>query len=292
MAVIVITGSNSGFGMHGALAFARNGDTVYATMRDVAKAKVLLNAASEEGLQVRVKMLDMTRPETFSSVIGEIVEEAGAIDVLVNNAGALRVGTLEDTSEDMLRMVMETNFFGPVLLARAVLPYMRTQSGGYIIMVSSLSGLAGLPGDFAYTASKFAIEGAGEAMRHEIDRWGIKIALVEAGMYATGILSANTPGDSLLPDYYPTDSPYRELIEAKLEGIKASEPDAFDPRNVGDLFVEIAQSDGSRLRWTADPVAEKVLSVMHGQNDTERDQFLREVADLSWWSEGSDVPTK
>jgi len=252
----------------------------------------LLNAASEEGLQVRVKMLNMTRPETFTSVIGEIVEEAGAIDVLVNNAGALRVGTLEDTSEDMLRMVMETNFFGPALLARVVLPYMRAQGGGHIIMVSSLSGLAGLPGDFAYTASKFAIEGAGEAMRHEVDRWGIKVALVEAGMYATGILSANTPGDSLLPDYYPASSPYRELIEAKLEGIKASEPDAFDPRTVGDLFVEIAQSDGSRLRWTADPVAEKVLSVMHGQNDTKRDQFLRDVADVSWWSEGSDAPTK
>lgn len=292
MAVIVITGSNSGFGMHGALAFARNGDTVYATMRDVAKADELLKSASEEGLQVRVKMLDMTKPETFAFVIGEIVEEAGAIDVLVNNAGALRVGTLEDTSEDMLRMVIETNCFGPVLLARAVLPYMRTQSGGYIIMVSSLSGLAGLPGDFAYTTSKFAIEGAGEAMRHEVDRWGIKVALVEAGMYATGILSANITEDSLLPDYYPKDSPYRELVEAKLEGIKASEPDAFDPRNVGDLFVEIAQSDGSRLRWTADPVAEKVLSVMHGQNDSERDQFLRDVADVSWWSEGSDAPTK
>lgn len=290
MAVVVITGSNSGFGLQGALAFARNGDTVYASMRDVSKSAVLTKLADAEELAVNVRALDVSRPESFDEFVSEVIKEAGCIDVLVNNAGILRAGTLEDTDEDRLRSVIETNFFGPVLLSRAVLPHMRSRGSGYIIMVSSLSGLAGLPGDFSYTASKFALEGATEAMRHEIDRWGIKVALVEAGMYATGILQASVAGDALLPGDYPEDSPYRPLIETKLGELRARLPEAFDPQIVADLFVEIAGSDGSRLRWPADPVAEKVLAAMFGHDDAGRDQFLRGVSGTDWWSSGEDAP--
>lgn len=290
MAVVVITGSNSGFGLHGALAFARNGDTVFASMRDVLKSAALTSVAEAEGLAINIRPLDVNQPDTFESFVGEVVEEAGSIDVLVNNAGVLRAGTAEDTSDESLRVVMETNFFGPVLLAKAVLPHMRACGSGFIIMVSSLSGLAGLPGDFSYTASKFALEGATEALRHEIDRWGIKVALVEAGMYATGILDASVSRDSALPDYYPADSPYRALIETKLAELRKRLPEAFDPQRVGDLFVEIAASDGSRLRWPADPVAEKVLATMLGHDDAGRDKFLRDVSGTDWWSNGGDAP--
>jgi NAD(P)-dependent dehydrogenase (short-subunit alcohol dehydrogenase family) len=290
MAVVVITGSNSGFGLHGALAFARNGDTVYASMRDVSKSDALTSLADADGLAVNVRSLDVSRPADFSAFVSDVIEEAGCIDVLVNNAGILRTGTLEDAAEASLRSVMETNFFGPVLLSQAVLPHMRSRGKGYIIMVSSLSGLAGLPGDFSYTASKFALEGAAEAMRHEIDRWGIKVALVEAGMYATGILKSSVSGDAAVPDYYPDDSPYRPLIEAKLSEMRERLSEAFDPRIVGELFVEIAESDGRRLRWPADPIAEKVLAAMFGHDDAGRDQFLRDVSGTDWWSSGKDAP--
>lgn len=290
MAVVVITGSNSGFGLQGVLAFARNGDTVYATMRDVSKAEALQKAADSEDLSINIKSLDVSQPRTFGSFVSKVIEEAGGIDVLVNNAGVLRVGTVEDTSEESLRAVMQTNFFGPVLLTKAVLPHMRVRRKGYIIMVSSLSGLAGLPGDFSYTASKFALEGATEAMRHEIDRWGINVALVEAGMYATGILKSSVTDDEILPDYYPDNSPYASLIQTKLTEIRARLPEAFDPKVIGELFVEIAESDGSRLRWPADPVAEKVLGTMFGHDDAGRDQFLRDVSGTNWWSDGKDAP--
>ena len=286
MAVIVITGSNSGFGLQGALAFARDGNSVYAGMRDVSKAEALQSVADAESLSIRVIPLDVSQPRTFEPTISKVIEEAGAIDVLVNNAGVLRAGTAEDTSEESLRMVMETNFFGPILLSQVVLPHMRARGKGYVIMVSSLSGLAGLPGDFSYTASKFALEGATEVMRHEVDRWGINVALVEAGMYATGILNASVSADKILPDYYSDDSPYRTLIEAKLTEIRARLPEAFDPQIVGKLFVEIAKSDGRRLRWPADQVAEKVLATMFGHDDAERDEFLRNVSGTQWWSDG------
>lgn len=288
MSVVVITGSNSGFGLEGALAFARNGDTVYASMRDVAKADRLKEAANQEHLSINIRTLDITQPETFDAFIKGIVDEAGSIDVLVNNAGIVRPGALEDIPEAALRLVMETNFFGPLLLTRAVLPHMRAQGGGYIIMVSSLSGIAGLPGDLPYSASKFALEGATEALRHEVDRWAIRLALVEAGMYSTGIFDPYMAEKILLPDDYPANSPYRPLVENRLNEIHSRRSEAFHPRIVGELFVTIAKSDGTQLRWPADAVATKVLKTMFGQDDAGRDEFLRMVAGTAWWSEGRD----
>lgn len=292
MKVVLITGSNSGFGLNGALAFARAGYRVHAAMRDQSKGRFLEELAHAENLEIKTHTLDISQPPTFNSFIEEINCQSGGIDVLVNNAGILRPGVLEDTSEETLREVMDTNYFGPVLLAKAVLPSMREQGGGHIIMVSSLSGLAGLPCDFSYTSSKFALEGASEAMRHEIDRWGIKVSLVEAGMYATKLLGEGITGDNfVLPNYYDEESPYTELMKFKWRKMKDRLPDAFDPRVVGNLFVEIANSDGKRFRWAADTVAEKVLSELHGHSDSARDNYLRKISGTDWWSEGRASPT-
>ncbi|MGH8265073.1 MAG: SDR family oxidoreductase [Steroidobacterales bacterium] len=291
MAVVLITGSNSGFGQASALAFARQGDTVYASMRNPAKAGPLRELAAQEKLDIRVVELDVTRPISFAPVIETVVREAKSLDVLVNNAGVLRAGAFEDLDETMLRDVMETNFFAPFLLTRAVLPQMRAQSSGYIIMISSLSGVAGLPGDVAYTAGKFALEGATEALRHEVDRWNIRLALVEAGLYATRIFDASLPRDAILPDYYPPNSPYRALIEHRQKELRARLPQAFDPALVGELLVRISRSDGTQLRWPADDIAKKVLATMFGQDDAERDRFLRGVSGTDWWSTGGSPPT-
>jgi len=288
MSTIVLTGCSSGFGMQGALAFARNGDTVYATMRNLDNSAKLIAAADSEGLHLHLKQLDVTQADSFASLFQEIIDETGSIDVLVNNAGILRAGAFEDLSETMIREVLETNLLAPLLLAKAVLPHMRKQKSGYIIMISSLSGVAGLPGDVTYSASKFGLEGATEALRHEVDRWGIKVALVEAGMYATGIMSSSMPDDSVLPEYYPDDSPYRPLIETNLQALRQRMPEAFSPAIVGRLLLEIANSDGKQLRWPADEVATMVLGKMFAHTDAERDAFLRGVSGSDWWSQGKD----
>ena len=293
MKVVLVTGSNSGFGLNGALAFARSGYRVYATMRDQSKSNLLRGLAGDEGLEIRTETLDMSQPSTFNTCISRIINESGGIDVVVNNAGISRAGVLEDTSEGTLRTVMETNYFGPVLLSKAVLPHMRERRTGHIIMVSSLSGLAGLPCDFSYTSSKFALEGAAEAMRHEVDRWGIKVSLVEAGMYATNLLGKNKDREeSIFPHSYNKDSPYRDLMEYKWRRIKDRLSDAFEPKVVGDLFVEIANSSGNRFRWTADPVAKNVISELHGHDDFSRDQYLRKISNTDWWSEGEMLTTQ
>ncbi len=286
MAVVLITGCNSGLGMAGALAFARNGDTVYGTVREPTRGQALVERAQHEGLDVHIETLDITQPDTFPALVEKIVAEQGRLDVLVNNAGILLPGAWEDLDEAAIRRVMETNFFGPMLLSRAVLPQMRTQGGGCIIMISSLSGLAGLAGDVAYTASKFALEGATEALRHEVDRWGIRLALVEPGQYATELFRTM---EQLPPDY-PTDSPYRPLVERKLAEIRDANDHAMPASQVGDLLPRIAAADGSQLRWPADDVARHVLGAMHGQDDSERDAFLRGAGGSDWWSKGLDSP--
>lgn len=220
MSVVVITGSSSGFGLEAALAFGRNGDTVIATMRDISKSGALLARAEAEDLSIHVKTLDVNRSESFESFVAEIIEEFGNLNILVNNAGIHRSGSLEDQSEDDLRLVMETNCIGPLLLTKAVLPQMRQQGNGLIIMMSSLSGIAGLPGDLTYSASKFGLEGATEALRHEVDRWGIRVALVQAGSYKTEIMDHNLGGTVDGSSNTTTDSPYQALTQWQLENLR------------------------------------------------------------------------
>jgi len=290
MATVLITGCTSGFGHAAALAFARAGDVVYATARDVAKAAPLAAAAAAERLRIHVLPLDVTAPATFGPTIERVVGEAGTLDVLVNNAGILHVGAFEDLTEAQFRAVMETNAIAPLLLARAVLPQMRAQRSGCIVMISSLSGVAGLPGDVAYTASKFALEGATEALRHEVDRWNVRVALVEAGLYATRIFASSLRATADLPADYPLHSPYRAFVEHRLAELRRRMPEAFDPAIVADLLVKISRSDGTQLRWPADAVATRVLATMFAQDDAARDRFLRNVAGTEWWSRGADSP--
>lgn len=294
MAVVLITGSSSGFGQAAALAFARAGDTVYASMRNVDRGAALADRARAESLDIRFETLDVTQPESFGPLIDSIVRTSGRLDALVNNAGILHPGALEDLSVAALREVMEANLLGPLFMARAVLPQMRKQRSGYIIMLSSLSGIAGLPGDVAYTASKFGLEGATEALRHEIDRWGIRLALVEPALYAThlfapGQIATSQRPAQVLPADYPADSPYRPLIENQQRELLARLPQARDPAVVAELLVRISRSDGTRLRWPADELAESVMRKLFALDDTGRDYFLRNVSGTQWWSDGRDT---
>ena len=286
MAVVLITGCSSGFGLEAALAFARNGDAVVATMRDLSRGPALVAAAQAEALDIETAPLNVAEPHTFTGAVAGVVAAHGRLDVLVNNAGINRVGAFEDTSEAALREGLEVNLFGPLLLARAVLPVMRGQGGGCIINVSSLSGVAGLPGDVSYTASKFALEGAIEALRHEVDRWGIRVALVEAGLHATNIFADVLAG----PLPLPPESPYRPLIEQRMAKLGARMGEALHPRQVGELLVRIAEADGERLRWPADALAKSVMAKLFALDDAARDEFLRGVAGSDWWSRGESPP--
>lgn len=290
MGTVIVTGGNRGLGLQICLAFGRAGYEVYAGVRDSQKAIELAEISARENLHIKTKHLDITEPQTFPSFIDEILAASGSIDVLVNNAGIIRPGACEDLTEQDIRKVMETNFLGALLLTRTVLPTMRDQCHGKIIMVSSLSGIAGLAGDVIYSASKFALEGATEALRHEVSRWGIHVALVEAGLYATGLFDQSFGPSNLLPPDYPTNSAYLPLIKARQHDIHKSMAHARTGQAIGNMMVEIAHADGSQLRWQTDDFATEVASTLFGLSDSERDNYLRSAAKIDWWINGKDSP--
>lgn len=287
MAIVAITGCSSGIGLEAALAFAEADNTVVATLRDTDKAGPLRAAAAERGLTLDIAALDVTRPKTFPAFVDGLLDRHGRLDVLVNNAGILPVGAFEDFGEAEFRRVMETNFFGPAWLTRAVLPVMRRQNAGYVIMVSSLSGMAAKAGDTVYAASKFALEGLTEGLRQEVARWNIHTALVEPAGFRTNIF-AESAGGSL--GACRADSPYRPLIAAQQAELRARLGEGFDPRDLGRLIVAISRSDGSRFRWAADPVAERVMATLFAGDDAARTAFLDKAADIDWWMAGADRP--
>jgi NAD(P)-dependent dehydrogenase (short-subunit alcohol dehydrogenase family) len=231
MAVVLITGCSSGFGLVASLAFARRGDRVYATMRDPARGDALARAAQDEGLDVTIAPLDVTDDGSVRAAVDQVLEAEGRIDVLVNNAGILHLGSVELLPEDAFRATFETNFFGAIRMIRAVLPGMRSQRSGTIVNVSSLAGrLPSPPMNWSYAASKAALGTLSDALAWELEPFGINVACIEPGLYATQIVaSAGMPSDE--------DSPYRAYEEALVsffrEGIKM----AADPQVVADAIL-------------------------------------------------------
>lgn len=164
----VVTGSSSGIGYETSLLLARNQFATYATMRNLNKSDEVLDIASNEKIPLKVIQLDVNDDTSVHDAIDTIVKENGRIDILVNNAGYDLFGSLEELSIEEIRQKFETNFFGVVRTTKAVIPTMRRQDSGTIVNLSSIGGRIGLvPFNTAYHASKFALEGFTESLRHE-----------------------------------------------------------------------------------------------------------------------------
>jgi NAD(P)-dependent dehydrogenase (short-subunit alcohol dehydrogenase family) len=186
---ILVTGCSSGFGLLSALAFARRGDSVYATVRSEAGRKALADAAADEGVEVRPLLLDVTDPHETENAVGKILAQHDAIDVLVNNAGVACSGSVEMIPMETLRTVFDTNFFAPVRLIRHVLPGMRAQRRGHLINVSSMSGrLPAQPITWSYDTTKHALGALSEALAQEVAPFGIVVRCIEPAFFRTDIL--------------------------------------------------------------------------------------------------------
>lgn len=181
---VLITGASKGFGRIWAEAFLEKGYNVAATARNLSSIADLKNKYKDRILTLK---LDVDKREESFSVVQEVYQHFGSIDILINNAGYALIGTVEETSEQEARAQLETNFFGTLWLTQAVLPIMRAQKTGHIIQVSSILGLGALPTLGLYSASKFAVEGFTEALATEVKGLGIYVTLVEPNGYASNI---------------------------------------------------------------------------------------------------------
>ena len=212
-----ITGSTSGFGRALVDAARARGERVVATAR---RPDAL---AELEGDDVLVLELDVTREDAVEPALDLAVERFGRIDVLVNNAGIGFVGALEEMRLEDLRGAMETMFFGPAALTRAVLPRMRAQGSGTIVQISSQGGRMAGPGISAYSAAKFALEGLSEALAAEIAPFGVRVLIVEPGNFRTGLLGRSMHMAAPMEEYATTVGVTRSYF-ASADGRQPGDP--------------------------------------------------------------------
>lgn len=178
---VLITGTSSGIGLATALACARDGFATVATMRDPGRADALLSAAESAGVEVDVRRLDVTDPDSVEDCIADVEKAYGRLDALVNNAGvASSDPTMEMSTMAALRANMEVNFFGVIAVSRLAMPLLRA-SGGRLVTVGSVHGVVGQPFNESYCAAKFAVEGFMEALAPVAAAHGVSVSLVVPG---------------------------------------------------------------------------------------------------------------
>lgn len=223
--VVLVTGVSSGIGRVAAEKFAQQGHQVFGTVRNLAKAQPISG--------VELVEMDVCDELSVQRGISSIIGQANRIDVLVNNAGFMMTGAVEETSINEAVSLFDTNVLGILRTTKAVLPQMRAQGSGRIVNVSSVLGFIPAPYAGIYAASKHAVEGLSESLDHEVRQFGIRVVLVEPGLTKTH-LDSNSPQAAALISAY--DKERNSAAQALRKGLsKAPEADG-----VADTIVEAA----------------------------------------------------
>ena len=240
--VVLITGASSGIGAVCAVHLAARGYRTFAASRRPSE-----NPAGGEGTyEGRLSRLEMdvVDDRSVESAVAQVLEAAGRIDVLVNNAGFGIAGSIEDTSIDEAKEIFETNLFGAMRVCKAVLPSMREACSGLIVNVASLAGRIALPFQGLYTATKFALEGLTEALRMEVRPFGIHVTMLEPGDFRTRF-TANRRWTAASRD----SSAYRARAERALTVVASDETNGSSPELVARLLERIIAHPSPRLRY-------------------------------------------
>ncbi|GGI98984.1 oxidoreductase [Streptomyces brasiliensis] len=253
----LITGVSGGLGRALARAVLDRGDVVVGTLRDKTQVGDFEELVPGRAFAL---VLDVTEaPQVVEERVAEAVRRAGHIDVLVNNAGYGLLGAVEEVSEDELRHQMETNFFGPLNLIRALVPHLRERGRGHVVNISSIAGFRGQPGLGLYNASKFALEGLSEALQHELKSFGIAVTIVEPGAFRTNWAGKGLRrADRHLPEYSVL-----EAMSAAMEqsaGTQQGDPD----RAAAAVIAAVEAPRPPRRLPLGDDAVEAVRSKLYG----------------------------
>jgi len=249
--VWMITGAGRGMGVDIAKAALAAGHAVVATGRDPRK----VTAAVGEYKDLLAVRLDVTDSAEAAAAVRAAVDRFGRIDVLVNNAGNFFAGFFEEIPPDDFRAQIETNFFGQLNVARAVLPVMRAQRSGLVVALSSTAGFNGSEFTSAYVASKFAVEGWMESLAPEVAPYGIKTMIVEPGFFRTALLS---PESTTYTE--PTIDDYAERTRQTVASWKQMDgKQGGDPAKLAAALVELAGTGEPPARWAAGADAVRLL---------------------------------
>ena len=256
--VAVVTGTSSGIGLSASVLLARSGFKVVATMRNMEKRAALDARSAKLGVSVDVRRLDVQDQASVDDCINGILKTYGRLDLLVNNAGVGFLGTMEQTSVEHLRRIMDTNFYGVWHVTKAVLPAMKQAGNGQIITVSSIGGLIGQPFNDAYCASKFAVEGFMESLAPVVRPLGIFVSMVEPGPVNTRFIASAKQAGIVRPvnpdkGYTPLLKAYLKKIRREFESVGQTEDE------VGEIIVQVAQASAPHFRYPTSELGRKII---------------------------------
>ena len=264
--VALVTGASSGIGKAAAHELLDAGFTVYGTSRRA--------VAGEERDGVVFLPLDVTDDQSVAGAVREVLGRSGRIDVLVNNAGLGVAGAAEESSIEQARALFDTNLFGSIRMARAVLPRMRKQGSGRIINLSSVLGLVPAPFGALYAATKHAMEGYSESLDHEVREHGVRVLLVEPAYTRTSFDANSIPADRPLAVY----AQRRQVSDALIaDAIK----DGDEPSVVGKVILAAATDSRPKLRYPAGPLARRVSKLRRFAPSTLVDKQIRKINQLN-----------
>jgi NAD(P)-dependent dehydrogenase (short-subunit alcohol dehydrogenase family) len=215
---------------------------------------------AQERLPASILAMDVDSDQSVNEVVGELHKQGGAIDVLINNAGIERIGSIEELPMEAFRSVMETNYFGALRCIRAVVPAMREDRRGCVINVTSVAGRIALSPMGPYTASKWAMEALSEVLAQELRPFNIRVAIVQPGIIDTPMARRveTPPQASLYPHGYRVAGMFRAALAV-------SRP----PSIVAQKIREIIESATWKLRHPAGPDGEAFLGWRASMSDDE-----------------------
>jgi NAD(P)-dependent dehydrogenase (short-subunit alcohol dehydrogenase family) len=256
----LITGASSGFGLLTSVTLAKRGWRVLATMRDLNRREKLENAARDADVLERIEFhtLDITNTDQIAKIAALLAGRREPLHALINNAGFAVPGFADDVTDAELREQFDTNFFGTVAVTRALLPQMRRQRFGHVLMVTSISGRMGYPGVSSYAASKFALEGWTETLRFEMLPLGIHVVLVEPGAFETDIWTRNARLTVGLED--PASLNAARIAPWRSKRAQSASKRA-NPQLVADVIAGILESRKPKLRYVIGSDAKMALMV-------------------------------
>jgi short-subunit dehydrogenase len=245
--VVLITGGSSGIGKSVGEYLQTKGFKVFGTSR---------NPDNYPDSKFPIVALDVTKPETISTCINDVLTHESQIDVLVNNAGAGITGPIEEIPDAEIKRNFETNLFGPINVIKAVLPIMRAQNSGLIINVTSIAGYMGLPYRGIYSASKGALELITEAFRMEIKAFNINMTNVAPGDFATNIAAGRFHAPVM------ESSPYKEPYGNTLNMMDAHVDEGSDPQQMAEAIFKIIKTKKPKTHYKVGAFMQKFSIVL------------------------------
>lgn len=259
---ILITGASSGFGLLIANQLHKSGFNVIGTSRNPEKYAATV--------PFKMIALDLDSEQSITTFSERLFKETAQLDVLINNAGFYVSGIAEETSIELGRQQLETNFWGTIKVTNAILPHFRKQKSGKIITVSSIIGLVSFPNTAYYAASKHALEGYFKSLRYELNEFNIEVAMIEPAAFKTNVINNSTAAVNKISDYNALRNKIQKFSDALLDK-------AEDPILVAERVIKVIQTKHPKFRNVVGKGSSTLINMQHFAYGTLEKSILKQL---------------